>query len=150
MDIAFRLLRLDNAYVCNAGRLVGVITRDSLADFVDQREVSPMDDCVRCGPAARVFFSFCCCGWRGGWVGWWGEGARKRPHLLCELVLTKKWLPLGAFCFCYPCFLGSLFRCRSTLQSSFVTAPPPGAALHPTMSLPSTYKGLQTLSLHGD
>lgn len=49
VDIAFRLLRLDNAYVCNAGRLVGVITRDSLADFVDQREVSPMDDCLRCG-----------------------------------------------------------------------------------------------------
>ena len=81
-------------------------------------------------------------------MGWWGEGARKRPHLLCELVLTTKWLPLGAFfvfCF-YPCFLGSLFRCRSTLQSSFVTTPPPGAALPPTMSLPSTYKGLQTLS----
>ncbi|CAM9932213.1 unnamed protein product, partial [Hapterophycus canaliculatus] len=47
VDIAFRLLKLDNAYVCNAGRLVGMITRESLADFVDQREVSPMDDCVR-------------------------------------------------------------------------------------------------------
>lgn len=48
VDIAFRLLKLDNAYVCNAGRLVGMITRENLADFVDQREVSPMDDCVRC------------------------------------------------------------------------------------------------------
>ncbi|CBN77014.1 conserved unknown protein [Ectocarpus siliculosus] len=53
VDIAFRLLRLDNAYVCNAGRLVGVITREALADFVDDREVSPMDDCVRlCGALA--------------------------------------------------------------------------------------------------
>lgn len=48
VDIAFRLLKLDNAYVCNAGRLVGMITRESLANFVDLREVSPMDDCVRC------------------------------------------------------------------------------------------------------
>lgn len=50
VDIAFRLLRLDHAFVCNAGRLVGVITRDSLGDFLALREVSPMDECMRCAP----------------------------------------------------------------------------------------------------
>ncbi|CAM9963204.1 unnamed protein product [Ectocarpus sp. 13 AM-2016] len=74
VDIAFRLLRLDNAYVCNAGRLVGVITREALADFVDDREVSPMDDCVRlCGALA------CCLPGRApadGNAG--GSGLRRR------------------------------------------------------------------------
>lgn len=45
--MAFRLLRLDNAYVCNAGRLVGVVTRESLRAFVGSREVTPMDECMR-------------------------------------------------------------------------------------------------------
>lgn len=49
VDMAFRLLRLDNAYVCNAGRLVGVITRDCLRDFIGLREIRPMDECMRYG-----------------------------------------------------------------------------------------------------
>ncbi|CAM9800731.1 unnamed protein product [Discosporangium mesarthrocarpum] len=48
--MAFRLLKLDNAYVCNAGRLVGVVTRDSLTAFVGTRERTPMEDCMSlCG-----------------------------------------------------------------------------------------------------
>ncbi|CAM9595859.1 unnamed protein product, partial [Laminaria digitata] len=55
VDIAFRLLRLDHAFVCNAGRLVGVITRDSLGDFLALREVLPMDECM------SLFGALNCC-----------------------------------------------------------------------------------------
>eukprot|EP00752_Nemacystus_decipiens_P008716 g7778.t1 len=83
VDIAFRLLRLDNAYVCNAGRLVGVITRDSLADFVDQREVSPMDDCVRlCG-------AFACC-FPGAALGAAGDGVAGDNAAVRHGSRTKK------------------------------------------------------------
>lgn len=54
VDMAFRLLRLDNAYVCNAGRLVGVITRDSLRTFIGSREVTAMDENMRYGLASRM------------------------------------------------------------------------------------------------
>lgn len=51
VDLAFRLLKVENAYVCNAGRLVGVVTRDSLRGFMETRQISPMDDCLRCDSA---------------------------------------------------------------------------------------------------
>ncbi|CAN0338723.1 unnamed protein product, partial [Ascophyllum nodosum] len=55
VDLAFRLLKVENAYVCNAGRLVGVITRESLRRFMQSRQISPMDECLSlCG-------SFSCC-----------------------------------------------------------------------------------------
>ena len=34
IDLLFRMLKLNNAYVTRSGRLVGVITRDRLMDFL--------------------------------------------------------------------------------------------------------------------
>ena len=57
------MLKVTQAYVVRSGRLVGVLTRDRLADFVGTREKKPMDrclqlmgscaDCVCCGGLRR-------------------------------------------------------------------------------------------------
>lgn len=47
VDLCFRMLKLSQAYVVKSGRLVGVLTRDRLTDFLGGREKRPMDRCLQ-------------------------------------------------------------------------------------------------------
>lgn len=42
----FRHLKLDIAFVCKAGRLVGTVNREAIRKFVGTREPKPMDECM--------------------------------------------------------------------------------------------------------
>ncbi|CAM9140385.1 unnamed protein product [Phaeothamnion confervicola] len=57
VDLAFRMLKLDVAWVCQAGRLVGLITRGCLRRFIGKRDKRPLDDCRR---LCRAMQDYCC------------------------------------------------------------------------------------------
>lgn len=128
VDIAFRLLRLDNAYVCNAGRLVGVITRDSLADFVDQREVSPMDDCLRCGRATFCFFS----------------RFIEMSTVMGNLDLAARSVVHQVVLYCIVLILQFFVRCRSTLPLYFMPPLPLQCTSNPPTSPPTHTSTIRT------
>ncbi len=66
------MLKVTQAYVVRSGRLVGVLTRDRLTDFVGTREKKPMDRC--CQLLGSCVDCFCCGRRRRG-----GEGALQNP-----------------------------------------------------------------------
>jgi len=47
VDLVFRLLKLNTAYVTKNGRLEGLITRALLRDFIGQRAKRPIDRCIQ-------------------------------------------------------------------------------------------------------
>lgn len=52
------MLRVTQAYVVRSGRLVGVLTRDRLTEFVGTREKKPMHRCLQLMGSCADFF--CC------------------------------------------------------------------------------------------
>ncbi|KAG5177199.1 chloride channel [Tribonema minus] len=46
LDYMFRMLKLDIAFVCRAGKLVGWVTRGTIRRFVGAREPQPIDECI--------------------------------------------------------------------------------------------------------
>lgn len=59
VDFSFRMLKVTQAYVVRSGRLLGVLTRDSLTEFVGTREKKPMHRCLQL--LGSCWDSLCCC-----------------------------------------------------------------------------------------
>ena len=50
VDMVFRLLSLNQAYVTNSGRVVGIVTRSLLRDYLGGNRKRPTDRCKKfCG-----------------------------------------------------------------------------------------------------
>ena len=47
VDMVFRLLSLNQAYVTNSGRVVGIVTRALLRDFLAGKGRKPADRCKK-------------------------------------------------------------------------------------------------------
>ena len=47
VDMVFRLLSLNQAYVTNSGRVVGIVTRSLLREFLGGRGKRPTDRCKK-------------------------------------------------------------------------------------------------------
>jgi len=59
VDLCFRMLKLNQAYVVRGGRLVGLITRSLLIKYLNGRERMPMDRCrLLCETCC---YTICCC-----------------------------------------------------------------------------------------
>lgn len=79
VDFSFRMLKVTQAYVVQSGRLVGVLTRDRLTDFVGTREKRPMHRCLQLLGSCADSMLFC--RWRkrrGEEEGGTGPGGRPR------------------------------------------------------------------------
>lgn len=59
VDFSFRMLKVTQAYVVRSGRLVGLLTRDRLTEYVGTREKKPMDRCMQL--MGSCVDSLCCC-----------------------------------------------------------------------------------------
>jgi len=85
VDFSFRMLKVTQAYVVRSGRLVGVLTRDRLTEFVGTREKRPMHRCMQLLTSCADSVFFCCRrrrrrggGRKGGEEGRAGLGKRPR------------------------------------------------------------------------
>jgi CBS domain-containing protein len=58
VDMVFRLLSLNQAYVTNSGRVVGIVTRALLRDFLGGKSKRPAD---RCRKFCVDLWGSCCC-----------------------------------------------------------------------------------------
>jgi CBS domain-containing protein len=47
VDMVFRLLSLNQAYVTNSGRVVGIVTRSLLRDYLGGQGKKPTDRCKK-------------------------------------------------------------------------------------------------------
>jgi hypothetical protein len=73
------MLKITQAYVVKSGRLVGVLTRNRLADFVGTREKRPMDRCLQL--MASCADCLCCRGLRRSrGAGGSGSSGRSPPR----------------------------------------------------------------------
>ena len=58
VDLLFRMLSLNQAYVTNSGRLVGLVTRASLRLYLDDKVKRPIHKCAQL--FAAIYHSCCC------------------------------------------------------------------------------------------
>ena len=56
VDMLFRMLSLNQAYVTNSGKLVGIITRSSLRDCLETFQRRPLDRCRQLFQALQHLF----------------------------------------------------------------------------------------------
>jgi len=57
VDLLFRMLSLNQAYVTNSGRLVGLVTRSSLRSYLGSTVKRPLDRCSQLFTAFRKYYS---------------------------------------------------------------------------------------------
>jgi len=57
VDLLFRMLSLNQAYVTNSGRLVGLVTRSSLRSYLGSTVKRPLDRCSQLFAAVRKYYS---------------------------------------------------------------------------------------------
>ena len=60
VEIIFRMLSLNQAYVTNSGKLVGIINRATLREFLGKYSKRPIDKCLLLFRSMSACF---CCGW---------------------------------------------------------------------------------------
>jgi hypothetical protein len=58
VDLLFRMLSLNQAYVTHAGKLIGLVTRSSLREYLGKYSKRPLDRCTQLARACCLMFSF--------------------------------------------------------------------------------------------